>query len=109
MVKGAITLVLIAGVAWFCWHTYRTYTAETSGTTWEKLFAATKDSATIFFAAVISAVTATFNFVLNIADFFGADQFRDWAQKVFDPATASAVLLGCMLVVVLARVRNLKL
>jgi|SRR5215813_5953042 len=108
MISLAITLVLAAFIGWFAWHTYKSYRAAT-GTVWRRLYAATMNSATIFFAAVASWVTAAFNFTLNIADFFGATEFRDFATRTFSPDVASDILLGCMLIIVLARLRTLKL
>ena len=107
MISLVITVALGAFVAWFAWHTYKTY-KTTTGTFWRRLYAAGMDSATIFFAAVVSAVTAGFNFVLNISDFFGATEFRDFATRTFSPEIASGILLGCMFIIVLARLRTLK-
>ena len=108
MISLATTLALAVFVAWFAWHTYKSYQAA-SGTVWQRLYAAGMDSATIFWAAVMSWVTAGFNFTLNIADLFGATEFKDFVTQHFSVQWASAIFLGAMFVVVLARLRSLKL
>jgi len=108
MLSFATTLALAAFVGWFAWHTYKSYKAAT-GTVWQRLYAAGMDSATIFWAALMSWVTVAFNFILNIADFFGATEFRDFITQHFSVQWASAIFLGGMFVIVLARLRSLKL
>src|SRR5215813_2616680 len=109
MISLAITLVLAAFIGWFAWHTYKSYRDSSEPSVWKRLYSAGMDSATIFWAAVMSWVTAAFNFTLNISDFFGATEFREFITQHFSAQWASAIFLGSMFIIVLARLRTLKL
>lgn len=104
MVKNIITFILLAFIGWFVWNTYRGFKSAT-GTIWERLLGSTKNSAVLFWTALVSVVTAGWNSVLNFTDFLGMPEVREFATKNFTPEMASGIMLGVMFIIALARLR----
>lgn len=107
MIKLIITVALLAAVGYFIVHVYLSYKAST-GKFWPRLFAATKDSATLFWIGINAAVTATVNGFMNITDFLGAPEVREFVTANFSPEIASGVILVILFLLTLARMRTAK-
>lgn len=101
-----VLLAALSAVAWFGVHAALTYKA-TEGSAWTRLFAATKNSATLFWSAIVSAVTVSVNGMLSMTDFLGAPEVREWVTSHFSAGIASSIMLGVVFLISLARLRSL--
>src|SRR5262249_35184599 len=100
--------VLFGFMAWFVYHVYTSFKSAT-GTFWQRLYSSTKGTSTLFWGFVLNWVNAAFNFVMQLADLFGATQFETWANANFNPKVASTILLVGTGTLMAARLRSLSL
>jgi len=109
MISLLATAAMLAAMIYVVYHVIVSYQQATSGTAWEKLYAATKDSATLFWGLVVAWVDFGFNSLLNILDSVGAaPEFNAFLTANFTPQIASGIILGVVALLSLARLRGLR-
>lgn len=107
MFGAVFGLFFVAIAVWFVWHTVVSYrAADPTETKWNRVFAATKSSGTLFWSTVISLMTGVFNGVLNLSDFFGLPEFRTVVEAHISVGGASIVMFIAMGIVTWARIRS---
>jgi hypothetical protein len=104
--KAIVTVVILIAFGWVIYRVIAFYRAAT-GTVWQRLYTATKDSATLFWGMIVAAVTAAFNGVMNLSDALGAPEVRTFITENFSPQVASAIIVGVVILLSIARLRTL--
>jgi hypothetical protein len=107
MLLSMITLALVAAVGYFLYRVVSVYRAA-EGTFWDRLYASTSDSATLFVNAVIASLVALGNAILNIADVLVGPEVRVFVEANFTPQFASGLIVGLVLLNAAARLRTLR-
>ena len=94
---------VLAYVLWTVWNEYR---KQQDGTWMDKLWAAMKQSATIFwnkFVIILAAVVAQLD---NIADFLNMPQLKDYINLALsNPKTVALIMLIISSISIFARLR----
>ena len=104
--KAVITLIILIALAFAAYRVVTSYRAAT-GTAWQRLYAATRDSATLFWGMMVTAVTAAFNGLMSISDALGAPEVRTFISENFSPQVASGIIVGVVILLSIARLRTL--
>ncbi len=98
---------LIAIIAYIGVTTYLQYRKEV-GTTWQRLLATAKDSATILWSKFCILVAAIAGEMDTIATALGAPQVGDFINTWFgNPKVISGIMLAIALITIKARTRTL--
>lgn len=72
----------------------------------DKLVYSTKSSSTLFVQLAVAFLTTLFNGILNMSDFFGAPEVRQWVTDNTTPGVSSTLLVLFVAVTVMARLRK---
>jgi hypothetical protein len=104
--KTVVTILILIALVVAIFHIVTSFRAA-SGTTWQRLYAATRDSATLFWGMTVTAVTGAINGLLNISDALGAPEVRTFVTENFSPQIASAIIVGVVILLSIARMRTL--
>jgi hypothetical protein len=107
MLQTIIAFALLAAVCAFAYRVVVSYRAG-AGTFWDRLYASTKNSATLFVQAFIAALVALGNAVLNIADVLAGPDMRAFVEANFTPQFASGLIVALVLLNAAARLRTLR-
>lgn len=103
IITSGFFLIVLVYVVWTVWREYR---EETTGTVYDRIWAAMKDSGTIFwnkFVILLAAVVAQLD---NIADFLNMPQLKDYVNLALgNPKTVALVMLLISSVTIVARMR----
>lgn len=102
----AVGSVGIATSLWIVGTYIYVLTTET-GTWWERLLKAARDSATILWAKFGIAVGAMVSGAVTLSDAAGDPQIGTAIQKYLTPDVAGGILVAAMVVTVIARKRTL--
>src|SRR5262249_52862972 len=105
--QAVLTLVLFAVVAVIAYSVVAQYRAAT-GTTWQRLAAAFKGSATILWARVVAFAGAGAGVLGGTADWLGAPGVKDAIQEFLKPEYVPFYILLIALVTELARRRTIR-
>ena len=101
-----INLVLLVLFVLFLVDAIREY-ASTSGTTWERLLAVGKDSATILWTRFVGIVATGISSLVWIADALNAPQVASAMSTYGNPKVVASIILAVTIVGELARRRTL--
>jgi len=108
MIHLAVTLALLATVAYFAVTMALAYRSA-SGTTWARLIAAAKGSATILWARFVAAITMLATAGVELATTLDAPSVAQAIQSFVQPQYVSAALVAVAVISELARKRTLAL
>lgn len=101
----ALFAVFVYIVATTLWVYYKN---EYNLTGWERWRATARDSATLLFNNLVAAVAALVGGIGQVADLFGAPEFKDWLnQHVGDAKLLSSIILVITVGVFITRLRSL--
>lgn len=99
------TIAMLAFAAYVVWVNYSEY-RKTTGTTWERLLATARNSATILwsrFCFVLAGIVAQLD---NFTDLIGQPEMKDFINTwVGNPKVIAAIMLGIASITIYARTR----
>jgi hypothetical protein len=98
----ATAAIFAACATWFL----RSYRAAT-GTTWQRLLAASKDSATVLWGYIVGLAGTLLTWSVTAADFFNAPEVRTFVETNIKAEYLGAALTVIALVTIAARLRTL--
>lgn len=106
-IKVFFDLLFLAIIAYVGVTNYLQYRKEV-GTTWQRLLATAKDSATILWSKFCILVAAVAGEADNLADFLGAPEAKDFINNwIGNPKVISAIMVAIALITIKARGRTL--
>jgi hypothetical protein len=103
----ALLAIPVSFVGYIVYCIYTVPVSTPPMTRGQKLFYATKKSATLFVQFATASFLALGNGIMNFADFFGAPEVKDWVKQNLTPEVASGVIAVLLFLTIWARVRNL--
>jgi len=101
-----IPAIFLAIFAYYGVTMFLGYRAAT-GTTWQRLLSAGKDSATKLWAKLVGIVATILGFVSSGADYLNAPQVSAAIQQYAKPQWVAGIMLAVMVITELARNRTL--
>lgn len=115
MMKLALTIVSLLIISYIAYNFVSQYRASTAATTWDKMLAAGRGSATILFQKASILVSALTIFSDKALDAFGtalndqafSDQAKGVVQQWLTPTTVGVGLMIFSAVTILLRLRSL--
>lgn len=99
-------LALLGFVLWFGLVFFMDYRAAT-GTTWQRLLAAARQSATVLWSKFVMLVSLLIAGLDQIADWLGQPELADKIQAVLNPKLVPFYLIGIAVITIWARKRTL--
>lgn len=106
-IRIVFALFLIAIVAFFVFDMVKLY-AATPGSTWDRILAAGRGSATIVWGRFVAIVAAAIGLLPDAADLFGDPSLGDAIKAALNPQYVAAFTIGIALISIFARRRTLK-
>lgn len=106
MARGIFLGVVAMAVLYFAWRVVAAY-RKAEGTTWERVLATAKGSATVLWQYVVGAAGVAMTYAAQVADFFNMPEVRDFITKQLTPTQVGVALLVIAAVTVFARMRTL--
>lgn len=106
MIRTTIVLALLGIASYVAYVIVSSYLAST-GTVWERLLAASQNSATILwskFVMLIGFATAGMDYV---ADLLGMPEVKDTIQSVMKPQYVALFVVGAAALTIMARKRTM--
>ena len=107
MIKLSLVLIIFGVIAYALFRVTAAY-RNSAGTTWQRLYTTTKNSATLFWSAFVGVVTMGMNGVMSLSDMLGAPEVRDFVTRNLSPEVASGIMLGVLVIVTVSRMRSLR-
>lgn len=101
-----ITLAFAVFLAWFVYHVIKSYRAA-EGSTWERVLAGFKDSATILVAGATFAGGALVDVIGNVAVALNQPEIAELVTKQIPAQWAGYGMMALAAVVFIARLRSL--
>lgn len=105
MFAAALNVILAALLGFYAYEFYVGYKAAT-GTTWQRVLAGARGSATILWARFTQAVTAVVTIFVSMADLLNAPQVGQAIQQYVQPKYVAAVFVGIAIITEVARRRT---
>lgn len=97
--------VILAGLLGFYVYEFAIGYKEAKGTTWQRVLAGAKGSATILWARFVQAVTASVTLLVSLADLLNAPQVGQAIQQYAKPQYVAAIFVGIAIITEIARRR----
>ena len=102
-----VSLAFLAVAGWIVWTFVQAYRKET-GSTFDRLLMAARESATILWAKFCMIVAAVVSQLDNLADFIGQPEWKDAINTYLgDPKIIAGVMLAISVITISARKRTL--
>jgi hypothetical protein len=108
MLQGIVTLVAIAAFSYGVFRFVRNYREAQGLTTWERLLAAAKDSATVLWSYTVLLGGYIITGLAYGADFLNLPEVRDLVQESLPPEVVGPVLVVIAAMTFVARLRTLR-
>lgn len=99
LVFGAFILTL--SCVWGCQF------AKAKGSTWQRMLAASFNSATILWSYLVAIGAAILAFISALAEVLGMTEVRDMIQKTISAEFLGITLAGIMVITIIARLRTI--
>jgi hypothetical protein len=106
MINGIITFVLLAGLGYIVYRVWTRY-RSTTGTTWERILATAKGSATIAWQYIVIAGGAVISSLGFIAEVLNMPDVQAWLKASLQPSYVGLALVVISIITVYARLRTL--
>lgn len=102
-----VSLLFVALIAYIVWNVYSQYRTA-SGTTWERLLSAARNSATMLWAKFVLFVSGFVANLDTIAGMLGGDDAKNFINSyISNPKEIAAIMASIALVSMWARLRTL--
>lgn len=106
MLNAIILIPTAALFIWFGIKVYVTFQTET-GSTWQKLLAATKDSATVLWSYIVGGAGMLIMSADKLADALNMPQVTSFIQQYLSPTSVGIAMCVIAIITVIARLRTL--
>lgn len=107
MIRTTIVLALLGIASYVAYVVVSSYLAST-GTVWERLLAASQNSATILWSKLVAAIGALVAGLDFVADYLDAPDVKSTLQGMVNPKYVGGFVLAVALITIAARMRSLK-
>lgn len=106
MINTILVAALLVGSVYIGYRVYTRY-RRTTGTTWERLLATAKGSATIFMQYLVIIGSAAISGISYLAEVVNMPEVRDWIQSSLKPEYVGAALAAIAVVTIASRLRTI--
>ena len=107
MINTIASVFFFGVLGYVSWTVYREYKQETTGTTYDRVWAAFKDSGTILWNKFIIVLAAVIAQLDNVADFFNMPELKNYINLALsNPKTVAIVMLGISSLTIVVRMRK---
>jgi hypothetical protein len=106
MLQPIILILILAAIGFAVYRVVKRYRAA-EGTTWERVLATAKGSATVLWSYIVMAGGTLMGWSVNVADAFNLPDVRTWIQGHLTAEMFGIALVTVALVSFWARLRTL--